>query len=55
MTFIGLDGWSYLNAPLDRVDRLIAEHLIDRVAELRAQERDSLAIAIVNTLGKAMG
>ena len=52
---LGLDGWGYLDTPADPVKRLVLDHLIARVDEMRDQHNQDLAVHIVNTYGKALG
>jgi hypothetical protein len=53
MLLHGLDGWHYLSTA-DRTDRLLLDHLLERAAELRRDDHENLAAAIINAYGKAV-
>jgi hypothetical protein len=53
MLALGIDGWHYLSTA-NRTDQLLLGHLVERAAELRRDDHEALAAAIVNTYGKAI-
>lgn len=53
LTAVGLDGMQLLRTE-DSAERSALIALADQLVELRAQEREDLAVRIVNALSRAM-
>lgn len=50
---LGLDGIGWLEIS-DPVDQLVTLAVAKKLAPIRAEEREDLAVRMVNTLGRAM-
>ena len=48
---LGIDGWRFLTTA-DPVDQLLLTALAQEIGELKKREREALAVAIANAVGR---